>query len=458
MKATIYTLLFPVLASIACVFGSDARAQQSLYGLRLQDATGHILTLSAPPAGFTSSYSLRFPALGPGFGSLLYTSDSVGQTNWLAAGANGFVLSLINGLPAWVDPGSLDTAAGWDLSGNAITGAYNGTTGSFLGTINAQPLVIATTNTTSPQPIAFFSGDTERVRISASGNVGIGTVSPNTALDVQKDVAIRADTLMVSAGMNNNVDLDRSSNLRIHIMGTHGRDTISGLAGGYDGKIIRIFNACEQGEEVMTLLHESPNSSAANRIFTMDRKDLQIGDSGMVTLVYDAQMSRWVVTGAVGQLGGIAGAGLAFFGIKMQDDSITTDALADDPELQLLHVEAYQILGIEGMLYADAASNNEDFVVAFDVPNDYNYFKISVLATGDNGTNTVQGSDILDVDNTASAHIEINGGAPDLIRVSGIYVNGPSDGNIVLRRAKAHNSGSWMKLQKGSYLIGHKLR
>jgi hypothetical protein len=59
----------------------------------------------------------------------------------------------------------------WMLTGNSITSAWNGTSGNFLGTTNAQPLVIATTNTASPQPIQFWTDNVERVRITQDGHV-----------------------------------------------------------------------------------------------------------------------------------------------------------------------------------------------------------------------------------------------------------------------------------------------
>lgn len=70
----------------------------------------------------------------------------------------------------WISPGS---AAGWLTTGNV------GTTGNFLGTTGAFPLVISTTNTTTPQPIQFLTAGVERMRIEEqNGFVGIGTNTP----------------------------------------------------------------------------------------------------------------------------------------------------------------------------------------------------------------------------------------------------------------------------------------
>jgi hypothetical protein len=57
----------------------------------------------------------------------------------------------------------------WLLTGNSITSAWNGSSGNFLGTTNAQPLVIATTNTASPQPIQVWVGNQETFRFNPPG-------------------------------------------------------------------------------------------------------------------------------------------------------------------------------------------------------------------------------------------------------------------------------------------------
>ncbi|MBL7997738.1 MAG: hypothetical protein JNL32_03775, partial [Candidatus Kapabacteria bacterium] len=102
----------------------------------------------------------------------------------ITAPTAGQVLSSdASGVMSWTSP----NATSWDLSGNAPTASWNGTTGSFLGTTNAQPLTIATTNATA-QDIRFFtgaSGANERMRITGSGDVGIGIANPLSRLHVQ---------------------------------------------------------------------------------------------------------------------------------------------------------------------------------------------------------------------------------------------------------------------------------
>lgn len=177
-KRIVFACLLLALVQVAA-FG-----QQSLLGLRLQQtAGGNVLTLQGPTGGFSANYTLRLPATLGGAGSLMYMTGTASQLDWLAASTNGFILSLSGGLPVWVDPATIGSA-GWALSGNSIVSAYNGTTGSFIGTTNTQPLIIATTNTVTPQLIGFYTNNTERARLTSAGELLLGTTTPISLLTV----------------------------------------------------------------------------------------------------------------------------------------------------------------------------------------------------------------------------------------------------------------------------------
>jgi hypothetical protein len=93
----------------------------------------------------------------PATGLLIYQTDNTpGFYYW-----NG---------TAWIPILSSSSGSGlfWSLTGNSITGTE------FLGTTNAQPLVIRTNNT-------------ERMRVTASGDVGIGTTTPLEAVEVVRE-------------------------------------------------------------------------------------------------------------------------------------------------------------------------------------------------------------------------------------------------------------------------------
>lgn len=90
----------------------------------------------------------------------------------------------------------------WSLTGNSTTSAWNGTTGSFLGSTSAQALVLATTNATA-QDIRFFTGAggaNERVRINSTGEVGIGTTSASGQLLTVNGTAGTPNVTLVELG------------------------------------------------------------------------------------------------------------------------------------------------------------------------------------------------------------------------------------------------------------------
>jgi hypothetical protein len=77
-----------------------------------------------------------------------------------------------NGLVSQTSYAAVINTSAWALTGNAGTTPWNGLTGNFLGTTDAQPLVIATAST-------------EAIRVLTTGNVGIGTSTPGQLLEVE---------------------------------------------------------------------------------------------------------------------------------------------------------------------------------------------------------------------------------------------------------------------------------
>jgi hypothetical protein len=163
----------------------------------------------------------------------------------------------------------------WSLTGNA--GTVAGT--NFIGTTDAVDFTV-------------FTNNTEKVRVTSNGNVGIGTNTPNTSLDVLGGVSFRESTLTLSNGNNN--DINVGNNTFITLSGPSTAFAITGISAGTSGMLVTLYNSTAQP---MTISNQSTNSSSANRIVTLTGSDLigVVGNGGAIQLQYSASASRWIV-------------------------------------------------------------------------------------------------------------------------------------------------------------------
>ena len=128
-------------------------------------------------------------------------------------------------------------------------------------------------------------------------NIGIkiadGT-APNTTLDVNGAVSFREGTaLTLTNGVNSDIALTEYSFFRI--TGPTAAFSITGFAGGNDGRMLTIMNNTSQ---VMTLTHQA-TSTSANQINT-GGLNTTIAANGMATLYYSSNLSKWIVTAVTG--------------------------------------------------------------------------------------------------------------------------------------------------------------
>ena len=70
----------------------------------------------------------------------------------------------------------------WVFPGNTPSGT------DFLGSTNTNPLELKTTNTSTPQPINFYTNNTQRMTLSSGGNLGINLTNPQNLLHVHSGV------------------------------------------------------------------------------------------------------------------------------------------------------------------------------------------------------------------------------------------------------------------------------
>ncbi len=117
-------------------------------------------------------------------GDVLYASSTTALSR-LPAGTNGQVLTVASGLPSWASsggglPASAGTAAapGYAFSGNTNTGMFS-----------------PATNT-----IGLSTNGAEVVRVTASGQVGIGTTAPAQALDIVGNARVSGSVIIPTGG------------------------------------------------------------------------------------------------------------------------------------------------------------------------------------------------------------------------------------------------------------------
>ena len=90
-----------------------------------------------------------------------------------------------------------------------------------------------------------------------------------------------------------NTDLTLPAGTNFYITGPTGVFTISGLTGGADGRMIRLYNSVAFA---LTLTNDA-TSTAANRILTLTGADITTTTQGAVTLVYSSTAGRWINMG-----------------------------------------------------------------------------------------------------------------------------------------------------------------
>jgi hypothetical protein len=221
-----------LITALVVVISSNVFGQTLTNDAVLQNPSGNRITIGTP-ASVTDNKILLPGTLGT-TGALLYISGvagTTGTTSWLNPGTNGQVLTLTAGVPTWTSSPSLDF---WSLTGNSITSAYNGTSGNFIGTTNTQPFIIATTNTTTPQAIQFWTNNTERMRLLSTGELGIGTTPTTSRLLHVAGTAgtanVRMGSLANGSSQTRLVNANASGDLNTIVNGSDGQ--VMTLSGG----------------------------------------------------------------------------------------------------------------------------------------------------------------------------------------------------------------------------------
>lgn len=109
-------------------------------------------------------------------------------------------------------------------------------------------------------------------------------------------IATKAGTTYTTPGSANDVAFGNASFIRLDTSGA--AQTITGIAGGADGKHLTLSNA--DASLAVTLSNQSTGSAVANRIITGTGSDVSIAAGASIELIYDATDTRWRVVGGTG--------------------------------------------------------------------------------------------------------------------------------------------------------------
>ncbi len=136
-----------------------------------------------------------------------------------------------------------------------------------------------------------FSDDlniTGGILVSGS-NSTFGATSGTTRVDINGDLALRANGVVAASGTNNNLGSGTFSYIKIS--GPTADFTITGLNNGVNGRVLIIYNAVAFN---MTIANDNASSTASNRILTLTGGDVTTTGVGTVILIYDSNSSRWI--------------------------------------------------------------------------------------------------------------------------------------------------------------------
>jgi len=128
-----------------------------------------------------------------------------------------------------------------------------------------------------------------------SQNVGIGTTTPQSKLDINGDIAVRSADLTIGTTYTYalNVNTVKQSNYKLKPAAVPvGNFVLAGIAAGVEGRLITLTNRTLNSMEIY---NEDVNATASNRIQTGTGNTVAIYPNGNVTLQYDATDQRWSV-------------------------------------------------------------------------------------------------------------------------------------------------------------------
>jgi hypothetical protein len=141
--------------------------------------------------------------------------------------------------------------------------------------------------------ITFFVSIHFFAAISMGQNVGVNTVTPQAALDVNGDIIFRTAEMPVADGITPSLDVNTNRFSNYRVTGPLADFAIAGISAGIEGRLVTLFNL--SGFAMQINNEDNVNAAVAEQIVTGTNADMIIINKGMVTLQYDGTEQKWIV-------------------------------------------------------------------------------------------------------------------------------------------------------------------
>lgn len=193
----------------------------------------------------------------------------------------------------------------------------------------------------------FFFSFIILCKMSFAQNVGINTVTPQAALDVNGDVIYRSADLVVADGITTALNVNSNKFSYYRVNGPTANFTLAGITQGVEGRLVTLFN---RSGFSMQLNNLDATASANDRIITGTNGDFTIEDKGIVNLQYDGVEQKWVILSNNKPTGGVVSGG---WGLSGNSGNTTANFIGNTDDIPL-HIKTNNTT----IAKFDAAKNN----------------------------------------------------------------------------------------------------